>query len=660
MTRRSIHAPRHLIPALVGSALATLVASPHEARAQAVAQQGEFSVQRLEVAPGAGNFVTTERVRMTEQFGWSAGALVHYAHDPFVVVSCISETDCSAPNAKQLEDVKVVSSLIQADLMGSFNVLDFLQIGLRLPVAFTKGQGIDPATGTGLADGLSGAGLGDPTLEGKARLFGGAQDLIVLGAAVDLAAPLGTATASGTYIGNDAPVTVGWRGIADFKLDDLYAAVNLRGLYRGENTLGSTTVGPLEFRYAAAVGYAVTPILKVQAEGFGSTQFSGTKGTNTLEVDGSVVISPLATGLAITAGGGAGVIEGTGVPLFRALAGVTYSMESGDADGDGIVDTDDAECPSLAEDFDGFQDDDGCPEDDNDGDKIVDEKDKCPLDAEVINGLDDTDGCPDAVADTDKDGIPDSADKCPELKANGKMGPGDFYGCPDTDEDGVADPNDKCADSAEDTDGFEDTDGCLDDDNDKDGVPDASDECGDQPEIKNGFKDEDGCPDSTPDTDKDGIPDASDKCPANPENFNGVQDEDGCPDRGVTLIEVKSEEIKILQMVEFESNSDKLKGVVSSMVLDAVVGALKANPQILKIEVGGHTDNVGDAKNNKDLSQRRADAVKKYLEGKGVEPSRLVAVGYGQDKPIADNKLPTGQAKNRRVEFKILTTAKLQ
>ncbi len=635
------------------SVASLLVALP--ASAQESPQQGEFSVQRLESAPGPKNILSTERVRMSEQFGWSASLLFNYARDPFVVVSCKSQTNCDDPNATQLEDVSVITNMMQWDLMGSFNPVDFIQIGLRVPLAFVNGQGIDTTTGQPALDGLNGFGLGDPTLEGKFRFFGDSKSVLALGGAVDVAAPLGHVTAENKYIGNDAPVTVGWRGIVDVKVDELFLTGNLRGIYRGENTLGSTTVGPMEFRYAVGAGYEITPVFTVMAEGFGSTQFSGTKGTNTLEADGAVVIAPLDTGLAFTVGGGAGIIEGVGTPTFRVLGGVSFTMESGDQDGDGIADDSD-KCPTVKEDADEFEDDDGCPEDDNDKDGVADAKDKCPLKPETINGFEDTDGCPDATKDSDQDGIPDERDKCP--MAAGKMLTPEFYGCPDTDTDGVPDPSDKCPSDPEDTDGFQDTDGCPDLDNDNDGVPDLADECGEEPETKNGFKDEDGCPDTTPDTDKDGIPDTLDKCPKVPENLNGVEDEDGCPDKGATLVEVKADEIKILQRVEFETSSDKIKGATSFAVLDAVVGALKVHQEIAQIEVGGHTDNTGDAKLNKELSQKRADAVMKYLTDKGIAATRLKAMGYGQDKPIADNKTAAGRQNNRRVEFDIVAAAK--
>lgn len=144
--------------------------------------------------------------------------------------------------------------------------------------------------------------------------------------------------------------------------------------------------------------------------------------------------------------------------------GISYSfLGEKDSDGDGIYDSED-NCPDEPEDYDGFQDYDGCPDPDNDQDGILDINDKCPNEAEDFDGFEDEDGCPDL--DNDGDGIPDALDKCP--------------------------------DEAEDFDGFQDEDGCPDLDNDGDGIPDSLDKCPDEAEIFNGFEDEDGCPDIAP------------------------------------------------------------------------------------------------------------------------------------------------------------------
>jgi phage tail-like protein len=82
--------------------------------------------------------------------------------------------------------------------------------------------------------------------------------------------------------------------------------------------------------------------------------------------------------------------------------------------------------------------------------------------------------------------------------------------------------------------------------------------------------------------------------------------------------------------------------------LDAVADGAKKDPK-KKIKIEGHTDNVGDAGYNKTLSQKRADAVKKYLLDKGTDPAQIVScIGYGEDKPIADNNTASGRGQNRR------------
>jgi OOP family OmpA-OmpF porin len=218
----------------------------------------------------------------------------------------------------------------------------------------------------------------------------------------------------------------------------------------------------------------------------------------------------------------------------------------------------------------------------------------------------------------------------------------------DPDKDGILGDKDKCPKDPEDMDGFEDEDGCPDLDNDNDGVPDKDDKCQMQPEDKDGFEDEDGCPDA--DNDGDGITDDADKCPNEPETKNGFQDTDGCPD------EVPAEVAKftgVIKGINFKTGSDKItRG--SNKVLDEAVKVLTDYPDV-KLEIGGHTDNVGKAEYNMDLSQRRAESVKNYLVEKGINSDRLTAVGYGMDKPITSNKTKADKAKNRRTEFTLQT-----
>ena len=295
--------------------------------------------------------------------------------------------------------------------------------------------------------------------------------------------------------------------------------------------------------------------------------------------------------------------------------GITYHFRGPkDSDHDGVPDKTD-KCPDTPMGV--SVDQDGCPTD-KDKDGIADYLDKCPN----TPGLVQFSGCP----DTDGDGIQDSEDKCPNVK-----GLAQFNGCPDTDGDGIEDSKDSCKDEK----GIAEFSGCP--DTDGDGIPDKRDRC---PKVK-GLAQFKGCPD----TDGDGIPDIDDKCP----QVAGLAINFGCP-------AVKKEVLKIFEKaltgIQFETGKDVIKKT-SNSILDEVVKAMIENPSY-NLEINGHTDNVGDAQKNMVLSQKRADAVKKYLTDKTVDAARIKSTGFGSTVPVADNATPAGKAKNRRVEFKVV------
>ena len=250
---------------------------------------------------------------------------------------------------------------------------------------------------------------------------------------------------------------------------------------------------------------------------------------------------------------------------------------------------------------------------DTDGDGIQDKYDLDPTHAEDFDGFQDNDGRPDP--DNDNDGIPDIVDKAPL--------------------------------QPEDMDGFQDEDGVPDPDNDGDGIADVDDKCPNEPEDMDGFQDEDGCPDL--DNDGDGIVDAKDACPNEPETMNGYQDDDGCPDtKPIPQLEKAGAKL-VMEGVNFGSGSASLTSE-SFAILDKVVEGLKDNPEV-NIEVRGYTDSQGRASTNQQLSEKRAQTVMNYLINVGIDASRLRAVGYGEEDPIADNNTAAGRAKNRRIEF---------
>ena len=141
------------------------------------------------------------------------------------------------------------------------------------------------------------------------------------------------------------------------------------------------------------------------------------------------------------------------------------------------------------------------------------------------------------------------------------------------------------------------------------------------------------------DTDGDGITDDEDKCPGTPRGAE--TDDNGC---------VKIEKV-VLRGVNFATGSAKLLPA-SHDTLRSVAGAMKANED-LEVEIGGHTDSVGDEKKNQGLSERRAKAVKEFLVNEGVAEGRLSTKGYGEESPADTNDTAEGRANNRRVAFKI-------
>lgn len=281
--------------------------------------------------------------------------------------------------------------------------------------------------------------------------------------------------------------------------------------------------------------------------------------------------------------------------------GISFSLFTvKDSDGDGIYDDVD-KCPDKPEDFDGFQDEDGCPDLDNDGDGIPDIRDKCPNKAEDFDGFQDDDGCPDL--DNDGDGIPDIKDKCP--------------------------------DKPEDFDGFEDKDGCPDLDNDKDGILDKNDKCPDKPETFNGYQDKDGCPDSVPVV-KVKKPKTKPKKKIKKTNTPKPNPLKNAPRQ--FLLHGETTFVGRTATIRPEAYSE----------LKRIVKTLKKYPTS-RWRIEGHMDNQGDPNQIRDISSRRARAILNYFVSKGLSSNRFKAVGMGDSIPISSNSTAYGRMRNRRI-----------
>ena len=557
-----------------------------------------IDIQLFQYSIGPKSFFTVDSGDIASKKQLAMDAVITFMTNPLSVY--VDQNNSLMTPARD----NVVKQVTAMQLTAAYGLTDKLQIGANLPLIFDlSGDGLDPTTGMHGAAPLQVTGLGDLIVEGKYKLYDrGALRFSGIGG---VSLPTSFGSDGSRFIGDNLP-TLRARGALQWTSGKLSLGADLGFVLRDPRTIYASTIGP-QWVFGAAASVAVTDRFYLIGETYGRT------GLVTFALDESPIeaIAGLRViavpSVAVTLGGGAGIDRAIGAPNARFFGSVGYAPDVRDSDGDGIPNARD-KCPLVPEDKDGFQDEDGCPDDDNDSDGIPDSEDKCPNQAEDHDGFQDEDGCPDL--DNDKDGIPDLEDKCPNDPEDGKE-PFPHDGCPadkrDSDGDGIPDAFDKCPTEEEDFDGFEDGDGCPDLDNDKDGVPDAQDKCPVCPEDKDGFQDEDGCPDL--DNDHDGIPDSQDTCPNDPETVNGIKDDDGCPDAGgKTLVTLDGDRLVV----------DKMPAAASDQVVEQMQLVMAGHSEVTKWL-------VAIALPNKAAAQKLGDAIKARLDKWGVKGVDILA-----------------------------------
>jgi len=664
---------RHAARAVVSAALLLALVLPASAQ-----ENREWSLQKFRPAIHALGGFSVEAARVSHELTVNAYMMMNYARG---LLQAANDDD-------------VVTGFGSVDLVASIAFLDHLSVGFNMPIhVLGEGTFID---GRDIAD----ASAGDLRLSFKATALPPWRVGPGIGLALDLILPTGS---RGGYAREEG-VAVMPRILLDAVTAHVHLMTNIFILSRTTRFKPDTShiafgdeleIGPEAGIHVGLAIFLGSVDFRMLLEGRFESRLNRFFERENTQLEFTWGLHwRHASGFAVGGGASFGALRGWGDPDWRVFMSAGYQPAQyrplpsrvRDSDGDGIPDDID-QCPYEPEDFDGFEDEDGCPDPDNDGDGICDpwvaeqgllEKyahickgiDKCPNEPETFNGFEDEDGCPDEnpeIPDRDRDGIPDAIDQCPDDPED-HDGFQDEDGCPepDNDGDGICDPwvsqrgllekyahickgIDRCPNEPEDFDGFQDEDGCPEPDNDRDGIPDVIDQCPNDPEDIDGFQDADGCPD--PDNDGDGILDIHDMCPNEPEDFDGCQDEDGCPEPGKVC--VTKEAIVISERVFFKTG----RAVIlerSYSLLDEVAQVIMDNPHIKRVEVQGHTDNVGGDRYNQQLSEARARSVTTYLLSRGVDPTRLVSRGYGLTRPIADNNTEEGRAANRRVEFRIL------
>jgi OOP family OmpA-OmpF porin len=550
---------------------------------------------------------------------------------------------------------RVVDAQLTGTLHFNLGLANLLVVGVQIPVVIGSGPNLtvpgiynDPP---GQPTGLDNQSLGNIAIHGKIRLLRAERnDGFGLGAILQLELP----TSDWSRFAGDPTfviwphVVLEWRPmrLVRFNADLGWRVVigdgspfpvhgeTVPGDPSGNSTgavfraMGSNFVydDQLTFGVGASFRLGDSP-LDFVLEVYGNYIMSGLDGRGDFTAQGVMNLEALAAlkvfvernSYLMFGGGGAIPTDGATAADIRGMVGFIFEPSIGDRDGDGLRDDVD-QCPDEPEDFDGFADDDGCPDPDNDRDGILDADDECPMVPEDRDGDADDDGCPEGnEGDRDGDGILDNEDECP--------------------------------DEPEDRDGFQDEDGCPDPDNDQDGILDTDDLCPNDPEDRDNFQDQDGCPD--PDNDADRILDGDDTCPNEPETYNGTEDEDGCPDTGSVIIEENS--IVILEKIYFETDSAEIQQR-SFPIIEAVAATLVGNPHITLVEVQGHADERSSDEYNIRLTRDRAASVVEALVQRGVARERLRSAGYGERCPVDPRHNDTAWEANRRVEFKIIRT----
>ncbi|MBK7857754.1 MAG: thrombospondin type 3 repeat-containing protein [Archangiaceae bacterium] len=577
----------------------------------ASAQERGFAVDRLDpTAPGSRTFLVERGWYSSTRF-FAAGLTVDYAHRALVPQLATGRGEPTPIVAHGL--------LGRVELAGA--LFDRLRLHASLPVSlFESGT---PEVLSGAAP-QQGVGAGDARLGVLVRLFGDAErDPLSLQLGLDAWVPLGAAP---RHLGDTGP-----RFLPRLLAAGAFAGAGRWGfegafLWRPYASLGPPALGMTsapELRLGLALGASLWgDRLYLGPEARFSTQVLGASAFQARGIDLELLAglsASLGGWVSVGLAGGTALFSAAGTPDARVLVRVALAPRRGpaspgepdapdgpalarpaaaDADHDGVPDALDR-CPFEPENLDGVRDLDGCPEyagdagtalarvltreppprrptadagvaavdagavaslafatADSDGDGVPDEADRCPVTREDPDGFEDEDGCPEP--DNDDDGVADAVDRCPEVAA---ALDGDADGCakvaPDADGDGVADAVDRCPLEPENVDGVRDLDGCPEQsappalakllapapaafpaagapadaasvDSDGDGVDDRADRCPLTKEDPDGFEDEDGCPEL--DDDGDGILDRSDRCPQVAETFNGWQDGDGCPD----------------------------------------------------------------------------------------------------------------------------------
>lgn len=489
----------------------------------------------------------------------------------------------------------IAQTQFYAHANGALRLWNRVQVGVDVPVAVAQ-------SGDGAAIGSpSGAAVGDMRLSARGAFA--KSDPASAAVGVDVWVPTG----SQSELTGDGSARVNPKLIFSGRKGNVIYSANGGVLLRKSQMISEASIGnALTFGAGGGVLLAKER-LQLGAELYGSAIFPQGEGSmfdgksTPLEALGGAKLRLRPVVLGIAAGPGLSTAPGT--PQFRALASAALVMD--------------------------------------DEPKKQEPAPRC--------GEDGMEPCASAaLADADKDGIGDLEDHCPQEP--GIKQPGPRNGCPgDVDLDGIADGQDACKEVAGVVSADPAKNGCPADE-DGDGIADAKDACVSIAGVASSDPKKNGCPE---DGDNDGIANATDACPTEPGDPSKDPKRNGCP----ALAKLEGKEVKIMQQVHFATGKDTILPD-SDQLLQAVADVLKEHPELTKMSIEGHTDDVGADALNKALSKRRAESVKKWLTSRGgIDAARLMAVGWGEEQPLEKAKTEDARARNRRVEFHVVKSS---
>jgi OmpA-OmpF porin, OOP family len=593
--------------------VATVVFAAPRAEADPSTVSG-FAVDTFDPSVRGSQWFVLDSLDIRDDGRGSVGIVAEYAFKPFVI-----------KNADGSDRAAIVQDQLFVHPGGSLVILDRLRLAFDMPIALYN-EGTAAAYQGESFTAPSQAALGDTAFVADLRLFGRYGGAVTGALGLEAIAPTGSRS---QYTGDGKTRFVPRLQFAG-TYKEMTWALRAGMLFRTEDDpIGTQTRGDA-IVFGGAIGWRPNhgPFM-IGPEVYGSASVTQPSPANA-PVEAIVGAHyAFAREWRVNLGVGPGLSSGIGTPALRTALSIEFLSEAAEDRPKKVVHYH--------------------PPNDRDHDSVPDTLDACPDQAGPTNIDPALNGCP-PPPDSDADGIPDNADACPDEKGSASADP-ELNGCPpDADQDGVPDSEDACPLRA----GVEQTDktqnGCP-PDSDRDGIIDAEDACPGVAGAVSKDPQDNGCP-IDPDRDHDGILNEDDACPKEAGPKDPDPKKNGCP-KAI----LRGAEIRILDQVRFEANSARIaKGKDSTEVLAAVAKVMIDHPEIKKLEVQGHTDNHGDSKANKKLSEQRAQAVVKWLVSQGLDASRFTAVGYGDERPIDSNTTEDGRKVNRRVEFHAIET----